>query len=195
MRSILSCLNTLTGKREEVTNLNPLPVTGAGGGGGAVTVADAADVTQGALADAVVAAGAAGSISAKLRRLTTDLDAVKTLLTSTGALKDNGPAWTPVRANKSSADLSTISDLSAAPTSGQKIVIDDLWVSVDTAMRVDVSEETSGTVVWSVYLPANGAVQYTPRDGLKLDTADKKARIQTSVAGNIRVTCLSHSAA
>lgn len=53
---------------------------GGGGGGGAVTVADGADVTQGALADAVVAAGAAGSVSAKLRRLTTDLGAQNTLL-------------------------------------------------------------------------------------------------------------------
>lgn len=53
---------------------------GGGGGGGAVTVADGADVTQGALADAAVAAGAAGSVSAKLRRLTTDLGAQNTLL-------------------------------------------------------------------------------------------------------------------
>jgi hypothetical protein len=43
------------------------------GVGGEVTVADGADVAEGAVADAVVAAGAAGSISAKLRRLTTDL--------------------------------------------------------------------------------------------------------------------------
>ena len=44
------------------------------------TIADGADVTEGAIADAVVAAGAAGTVSAKLRRLTTDLDAVKTAL-------------------------------------------------------------------------------------------------------------------
>lgn len=49
-------------------------VIGGGGGGGAVTVADAADVAQGAVADAAVAAGAVGTISAKLRRLTTDLN-------------------------------------------------------------------------------------------------------------------------
>ena len=36
--------------------------------------------TAGAIADAAVAAGAAGSLSAKLRRLTTDLDALKTSL-------------------------------------------------------------------------------------------------------------------
>ena len=41
-----------------------------------VTIADGADVTLGAIADASVAAGATGSASAKLRRLTTDLDAL-----------------------------------------------------------------------------------------------------------------------
>lgn len=51
---------------------------GGGGGGGAATIADGADVTEGAIADAAVAAGAAGTISAKLRRLTTDTDAIKT---------------------------------------------------------------------------------------------------------------------
>lgn len=40
---------------------------------GTNTIADGADVTEGAIADAVVAAGASGTISAKLRRLTTDI--------------------------------------------------------------------------------------------------------------------------
>lgn len=108
--------------------------------------------------------------------------------------KDNGPSWTSARGNVSSADASGADvDLTAAPTTGQKIVIDDLWVSVDTAMRVDVKEETAGTVVWSAYLPANGSVQYTPRDGQKLDTANKKALFRTSAAGNVRVTANYHS--
>ncbi len=50
---------------------------GGGGGGGAVTVADGADVAEGATADAVVAAGAAGTVSAKLRRVTSDLGTLK----------------------------------------------------------------------------------------------------------------------
>lgn len=108
---------------------------------------------------------------------------------------DSGPSWSPVRGNVSSADLSAAADLTAAPTVGQKIVIDDLWISIDTARRVDLIEETSGTVLWSVYLPANGGVQFTPRDGLKLDTVNKKARLQASGAGNIRATVLYHSAA
>jgi hypothetical protein len=51
---------------------------GGGGGGGAVTIAAGADATEGNTTDAVVAAGAAGTVSAKLRRLTTDIDAIKT---------------------------------------------------------------------------------------------------------------------
>lgn len=41
-----------------------------GGGGGAVTVADGADVTLGAIADAAATAGGTGTVSAKLRTLT-----------------------------------------------------------------------------------------------------------------------------
>lgn len=157
--------------------------------GGAATIADGADAAQGAKADAAAATDTGTfSLVALFKRL---LQGITTLI---AGVKDNGPAWTPVRALKSSADATTASDLTAAPTAGQKVVIDDLWVSVDTAMRVDILEETSGTVLWSAYLPGGGCVQFTPRDGLKLDTADKKARIQTSAAGNLRCIALYHSA-
>ena len=55
---------------------------GGGGGGGAVTVADGASVVDGTTTDAAVAAGAAGSHAAKFRRMTTDIDAMKTSLAS-----------------------------------------------------------------------------------------------------------------
>jgi hypothetical protein len=58
---------------------------GGGGGGGAVTVADGANVVEGATTDAVVAAGAAGTFSAKLRRLTTDISAQLARMASLGA--------------------------------------------------------------------------------------------------------------
>ena len=51
---------------------------GGSGGGGAVTVADGADVTQGAIADAAVTAGGTGTLSAKLRYMTTQLDNINT---------------------------------------------------------------------------------------------------------------------
>lgn len=54
--------------------------SGGGGGGAAVTIADGADVTQGAIADAASTAGGAGSLSAKLRLMTTQLGTINTTL-------------------------------------------------------------------------------------------------------------------
>lgn len=59
---------------------NALNVNVTAGSGGAVTIADGADVTEGAIADAIVAAGAAGTLSAKLRRVTQGLEDLKTLI-------------------------------------------------------------------------------------------------------------------
>jgi hypothetical protein len=70
-------LSADTETADDGTTVYKLRITGASGGGPA-TVADGADVAEGATTDAVVAAGAAGTVSAKLRRLTTDLDAFKT---------------------------------------------------------------------------------------------------------------------
>lgn len=49
-----------------------------GGGGGAVTIADGADVTQGAIADGAATAGSTGTVSAKLRFITTILNSINT---------------------------------------------------------------------------------------------------------------------
>jgi hypothetical protein len=53
---------------------------GGGGGGGAVTVADGADVAEGGVGDAIVAPGAVGTNSAKLRRATQGLEDLKSLI-------------------------------------------------------------------------------------------------------------------
>lgn len=112
---------------------------------------------------------------------------------SIGGTKDNGPQWTSAfgvagvrftSANQS-ATPAAVTD---APTAGQKLVITDVLISVDTAMRVDLREETTNTVVASLYLPANGTAQITPRSKLKLATADKKLMVQTSASGNVAVT-------
>lgn len=52
---------------------------------GAITIADGDDVTLGAVADAAANAGGAGTLSAKLRRLTDDLDAILALTVSINA--------------------------------------------------------------------------------------------------------------
>jgi hypothetical protein len=68
-------------------------IAGGGGGGGAITIADGADVTQGAIADAASSAGGTGTLSAKLRLVTTQLG---TLNTSLGTI--NTTLGTPLQA-------------------------------------------------------------------------------------------------
>lgn len=112
-----------------------------------------------------------------------------------GSATDGGPSWTSVYTFTTSADATGGADITAAPTGGQKIVITDLVVSTDTAMSISFLEETSGTEVLRLYLPASGTVQVTPRSKMKLATADKKLRIDASTAGNVAVTAFYHSEA
>lgn len=56
--------------------------SGSGGGGGAVTIADGADVAEGATTDAAATAGGTGSLSAKMRLMTTQLGTINTTLGS-----------------------------------------------------------------------------------------------------------------
>jgi hypothetical protein len=115
---------------------------------------------------------------------------------SIGGTKDNGPHWTPTHSRVASADMSAVPvDISDAPTAGQMIYLDDLIISVDAAMRVDIMEETSGTILASFYMAANSTIQITPRDGLKLAAADMKLQAQTSAAGDISITACYHSEA
>ena len=111
-----------------------------------------------------------------------------------GATKDAGPSWASAHGISSapftSADQhSAAASVTDAPTSGQKLVITDIVLSVDTAMSVTFKCETSGAVITGpLYLAANSTVQLTPRGkAWKLATADKKLQVITSVAGNISV--------
>ena len=85
---------------------------------GDVGIADGGDVAQGAIADTVVAAGAAGTLGAKLRRLTTDLSAQNTLIGAlTAAIADAGGVGSVSaklrRATQGLEDLKTLVVLAA----------------------------------------------------------------------------------
>ncbi len=112
-----------------------------------------------------------------------------------GGTRDAGPAWTSVWQHTVSADASGGADLTAAPTGGQKICIDDVIISVGAALTVTLEEETSGTDLMVFYMAANSTIQITPRGKWKLATADKKLRLDTSGAGNIAVNVTYHSEA
>jgi len=107
-----------------------LPTTGGGGGGGgAVTVADGADVAEGATTDAIVAAGAAGSVSAKLRRISNDMGTVATNLPAKGQV-----------VMASSLPVAIASDQSAVPVSlGTVKAASTPAAAADTALVVAIS--------------------------------------------------------
>jgi NADPH-dependent 2,4-dienoyl-CoA reductase/sulfur reductase-like enzyme len=110
------------------------------------------------------------------------------------AAKDNGPVWAVTQEHTSSADVSGADTaITAAPAAGFKVVADDVLISVATACRVDLKEETSGTVLAAVYLPDNGSTQVTLRNGLRVPTAAKKLMVRTSAASAIRVTVSWHT--
>ena len=127
------------------------------------------------------------------------LPAIPAGTNSIGSTKDNGAAWTSVRgvsgATFVSADATTAAAVTDAPTGGQKIVITDIVFSSDTAMSLLFEEQTSGTDVFKVFVPANGSGQITPRSACKLATADKTLTVKASVAGNIAVTVFYYSEA
>lgn len=123
--------------------------------------------------------------------------------TTAGAntVTDGGPSWTSVWGVAgvpfTSADQhSAVASVTDAPTTGQKLCIDDLIFSTDTAMNVTFKEETSGTVVFGPwYVAANTTLQVTLRGKKKLPTVNKKLQVITSVAGNITVQAGYHSEA
>lgn len=107
---------------------------------------------------------------------------------------DNGPGWEPSRLY-TTITAATTTDITTAPVAGKKIYLDDCLISCDAACAVSIVEETSGTVFAKVFVPANGTVQVTLRDGLKAAVADKKLRAITSAAVNTSITATWHSEA
>jgi hypothetical protein len=69
-----------------------------GSSGGDVSIPDGDDEALGAIADASVSAGATGTISAKLRRISADIDSLKTLVTAAGNVAHDGvDAGNPIK--------------------------------------------------------------------------------------------------
>lgn len=147
-------------------------------------------------------AGDIADIRAKIDTMQADIALMKASessidgkLSGTGALKDNGPAWTVTRTYTTSADMTTAAAISPAGSEGMKLVADDILISAAVAMEFSIQQETEATVFASVFIPANGTVQITMRDGLKTATAVRKFFGKASVDGNVRITCCTHEEA
>lgn len=131
----------------------PVPVSISGGGGGAVTIADGADITEGAIADAVVAAGAAGTISAKLRRTTQGLEDLKT-----GIVLASGTNVIGHVINDASAAVigHVINDAGAAIIG--KVGIDQTTPGTTNGVQVNAALPAGANVIGHVIVDASGAV-------------------------------------
>jgi len=108
---------------------------------------------------------------------------------------DYGAAWTHTWTYIGTSDMTGTADLTAAPSSGLKVVADDMLISTDTAMSFTVQMETTANVLAKLYLGANSVTQITLRDGLKADAIDKKIQGLAGTAGNVAVTTCWHSEA
>jgi hypothetical protein len=115
--------------------------------------------------------------------------------TAIGTTKDGGPSQTITRTYTASADLTTAAAITAAPTSGQKIVLMDVLISVSVATVVTLEMETSANVLAGFHMPANSTLQITPRGWIKGDAADKKIFAKSTVAGAVKFTAVYFSEA
>lgn len=146
-----------------------LNTAGGSGGGGATTIADGADVAEGATTDAAVAAGAAGTLSAKLRRVTQGLEDLKTLVVLAAGSNNIGdvdvaslpalPAGTnnigdvdvltlpadPLGTNADAAITTNATGSISGKLRGLVAILADVWV--DAANRLRVQSESQGVSV------------------------------------------------
>lgn len=106
---------------------------------------------------------------------------------------DAGPAYTCQR-NIVTLTNGTLTAITDAPPAGQIVVIDDLLVSSDADVTLDLTEETSNALVDRSYLVARSKIQLTPRGYLKAKqpTAGKKIQAQLSDVANVCIHCTYH---
>lgn len=150
--------------------------SGAGGITAAVTVANGADVAEGSTTDAAATAGGTGTVSAKLRLMTTQLGTINTTLGSPfqagGALAAN-QSVNVAQVN----GVTTLTGTGAVGTGTQRIA-----VGVDSA-----------TVAGSATVPAGtNRVGYTSDDPCTQKTKTNAA-FTTSSAGPVSIVALSGS--
>lgn len=87
----------------------------------------------------------------------------------------------------------TTTDLLPAPGAGNKWMIDDVLIGVDAACYLSLVEETSGSLLCPrIYFPGAGFYQITPRNGILLQTANKKIRGTLSTTANCSVLVVAH---
>ena len=87
-----------------------------------------------------------------------------------------------------SADMQTAADITAAPPTGQHLVVTDILIGTDTAMLFQFLEETSGTCIGTVDLITNSSIFISPRGRWKLPVSGMKLQGDAGASGNVHIT-------
>lgn len=95
-----------------------------------------------------------------------------------------GIAGVPFASADASGSAAAVTD---TPDAEHVLNITDLLISSDADLRLDFTEETTGTVVCKVYVAAGQTLQFTPRGNWPLWTKGKRLMVQASAAGNISI--------
>jgi hypothetical protein len=98
------------------------------------------------------------------------------------AVTDSGVAWTPIQ---SGYELSAITTAVQITTSSNllRTTIDDVILSTNKSQKISIFEESTDSSRLSIYLPASGIVQITPRDGLRAYNTGKYFLISGEITG------------
>jgi hypothetical protein len=117
--------------------------------------------------------------------------------------KDNGPSWPTDTYYVASSNATTAVAVTDAPTEGEYIHIDDLFVSVDTEMnlifqsletlREGEEEPDEPTPFLKLYLYPNVPLQISFRNSLRCPIDSMGVEVLASVAGNIAIVTAFHS--
>jgi hypothetical protein len=130
--------------------------------------------------------------------LASDQDALQLAAGSAlvGGVKVGDSFYSQTITPTSSANMTSLADLTPAPTSGQHTVVESVTISAATPMIVTLKEETTNTILKVFNLTSgNLNAEWNPARGLKLPNVDKKLRAISDTVGQIDVTVISHSAA
>lgn len=98
-----------------------------------------------------------------------------------------------VQTYTSSSDMTTAAAVAPLPFSGENLIIEDAFISVDAPTKVTLQEERTEDVLWGAYCAANAPIRITIVGGLEVKTTDTRLFCKTAEAVNISVFILSRS--
>lgn len=151
-----------------------LVISGASGGGGASTIADGADVAEGATTDGAVTAGSAGTVSGKLRQISADISTSNGLM-ATSANQTNGTQQTKITdGTQVAAVISNDTGYNGIPanattkvipfttsTPGAQILLADTDVRGYTTIGAVYTSVGSGLALTAQFAPNSGGTYIT----------------------------------